>query len=60
MGLDAEPGNPIYAAYNVNRGGCHLFLADSNGVLVWHIIDPMYWDEGLLRAVVQRILEDEG
>lgn len=55
LGLDPLPDSPAHNDYHATRGTCDFYLVDGDGNVAWRIIDPMFWDEGLLRAVAKRV-----
>ncbi len=54
-GMDISPDLSSYEAYDVNRASTHFYYIDRGG-FTWHLMDPMHWDEGLMRAVIERVL----
>lgn len=56
MGIDVGPENTAHTAYQVPTGGTVLFVIDTKGEIAWQLIDPMHWDEGLIRRVLERLL----
>ena len=55
-GMDISSDLSSYEAYDVNRASTHLYYIDGAGQFKWHLMDSMHWDEGLMRAVVERVL----
>ncbi|MCI0650871.1 MAG: hypothetical protein L0Z55_03185 [Planctomycetes bacterium] len=55
FGFDVGQEKQTYNAYMVNEGTTNLFAIDREGKVAWHVIDPMHWDEKLIRAVIQRL-----
>ncbi len=41
-----------------SHGGTLLMAIDNEGRIQWEVIDPMFWDEGLYRKIIQRLLND--
>lgn len=50
-----DPG--VLERHLVNYGGTLLMAIDAEGILRWEVIDPMFWDEGLYRSVITRLLK---
>ena len=42
-----------------SHGGTLLLAIDSDGLIQWEVIDPMFWDEGLYRTIINRLLHNE-
>ncbi len=59
-GLDSDMELPVWMSYGVNRGSVHLFVLDADKKVRWHLIDPMAWDIGLIRAVIDRVMASDG
>lgn len=58
-GLDGEPGNPLHEAHTCPNPGTAILLAvDRNGLVAWRIDDPLERDIGLIRRVVDRLLNE--
>ena len=55
-GVQAGQDPGVLERHLVNYGGTLLMAIDSEGILRWEVIDPMYWDEGLYRAIITRLL----
>ncbi len=56
IGVDTGPEHTTHFDHQVITGGVVLFLTDPEGVFTWELIDPMNWDEGLIRRVLERVL----
>ncbi|MDE0961140.1 MAG: hypothetical protein OSB09_10195, partial [Planctomycetota bacterium] len=41
-----------------SHGGTLLMAIDGEGILQWELIDPMFWDEGLFRSIITRLLHN--
>ncbi|HIG04296.1 MAG TPA: hypothetical protein EYQ08_00970 [Planctomycetes bacterium] len=41
-----------------SHGGTLLLAIDDEGLLQWEMIDPMFWDEGLFRSIITRLLHN--
>ncbi|MGE4632264.1 MAG: hypothetical protein AAEJ47_04440, partial [Planctomycetota bacterium] len=57
-----QPGQEtgVLERHLVSHGGTLLMAIDSEGILRWEVIDPMFWDEGLYRAIIERLLLNSG
>ena len=42
-----------------SHGGTLLLAIDADGLIQWEVIDPMFWDEGLYRTIINRLLHEE-
>ena len=42
----------------VAHGGTLLMAIDSEGIVRWEVIDPMFWDAGLYRSIIKRLLDN--
>ena len=54
IGVDVT-GDGAHAQHAVTTGGVTLVVTDPEGNFAWQLIDPMYWDEGLIRNVLERL-----
>ncbi|MGE4618308.1 MAG: hypothetical protein AAEJ04_00705, partial [Planctomycetota bacterium] len=54
-----QPGQEagILERHLVPHGGTLLMAIDAKGILRWEVIDPMFWDEGLYRVIISRLLK---
>lgn len=59
MGIDRGPDFPLHQQHGLTQGGTTLILTNTDGTTEWLLIDPMYWDEGLIRRVLERVLPAE-
>ena len=53
---DAE--SSVHKKYEAYRGSGDLYIVDHEGNVQWRVIDPMYWDDGLVRAVLDRVFRE--
>lgn len=58
VGMEIGTIAPILDRHLVPQGGVVLFAIDSRNQIVWEMIDPMFWDEGLFRQVVTRLIAE--
>ena len=58
IGMEVGTTASILDRHLVSQGGVVLFAIDSRNRIAWEMIDPMYWDEGLYRQVVTRLLAE--
>jgi len=49
----------VHREHGLEAANVTLYLTDAEGRLHWLLIDPMSWDEGLIRRVLQRALGGE-
>lgn len=55
-GLD----DTVHQAYGLDSTGtAHLYAVDRSGKTCWYVIDPLERDEGLIRSVVERLLDEK-
>jgi hypothetical protein len=47
---------PVHLAHQVLSGTVTIIQSDADGKVAWELIDPMHWDEGLIRSVIERLL----
>ena len=57
IGYDLGPTPEVLGAFNVNMGSVTMFVLDHRGRVAWEIIDPMHWDQGLIRYVLRRVID---
>lgn len=49
----------LHKKYEATRGSGDLYIVDDEGNVQWRVIDPMYWDDGLIRAVLNRVFRED-
>ena len=57
IGVDVT-GAGAHNQHAITTGGVTLVVSDAEGNFAWQLIDPMYWDEGLIRTVIRRLFPD--
>ncbi|MEC9475820.1 MAG: hypothetical protein VX764_02145 [Planctomycetota bacterium] len=57
-GVQEGQDQGVLERHLVNFGGTLLMAIDAKGILRWEVIDPMFWDEGLYRAIITRLLNE--
>ena len=58
-GVQAGQEKGILDRHLVSHGGTLLLIIDKNKKVRWEVIDPMFWDKGLYRSVIRRLLAEE-
>ena len=48
----------VHLKYEATRGSGDLYVIDAEGNVQWRVIDPMYWDDGLIRSVLNRVFRE--
>ncbi len=57
-GIQAGQEKGVLDRHLVAHGGTLLLLIDSEKKVRWELIDPMFWDKGLYRTVIRRLLAE--
>lgn len=57
-GVQAGQEKGVLDRHLVSHGGTLLLIIDAAGKVRWEVIDPMFWDKGLYRNVIRRILAE--
>ena len=57
-GVQAGQEKGVLDRHLVSHGGTLLFVIDKEKKVRWEVIDPMFWDKGLYRAVIRRLLAE--
>ncbi|MGB1771071.1 MAG: hypothetical protein ACPHP7_02425 [Planctomycetota bacterium] len=58
FGVQAGQEKGILDRHLVSHGGTLLFIIDKDKKVRWEVIDPMFWDKGLYRSVIRRLLAE--
>ena len=57
VGVDVG-GDGAHNGHHIVTGGVTLIVSDADGNVAWQLIDPMYWDEALIRRVLERLFPE--
>lgn len=57
-GIQAGQDKGVLDRHLVSHGGTLLVLIDADKKVRWELIDPMFWDKGLYRTVIRRLLAE--
>ena len=54
VGIDIGASN-VHPSHGTEAANVVMYVTDGEGKLAWMLIDPMDWDEGLIRRVIERL-----
>jgi len=57
IGIDVGYNAAAHTEHFVQPGSGTMFITDQEGRMAWQLIDPMAWDEGLIRSVLARLID---
>ncbi len=59
IGIDVGYDAAAHTEHFVQPGSGTMFVTDQEGRMAWQLIDPMGWDEGLIRSVIARLIDPD-